>query len=47
MQVLKILNMVYTLLFIASKCSLFHNSKIFGSCVTHILYTGGAKIKKK
>ena len=30
-----------------SKCSLFHNSKIFGSCIIHILYTECAKIKKK
>ena len=38
--------MVYTLRFFSSKCSLFHNSNIFGSCVIHILYTGCAKIKK-
>jgi len=25
---------------------LFHNSKLFGSCIIHILYTGCAKIKK-
>ena len=37
--------MVYTLLFFSSKCSLFHNSNVFGSCVFHILYTGCAKIK--
>ena len=24
--------------FSASKCSLFHNSNIFGSCIIHILY---------
>jgi hypothetical protein len=30
----------------SSKCSLFHNSNVFGSCVIHILYTGCAKIKK-
>jgi len=41
------LNMVYTLRFSSSKCSLFHNSNIFGSCIIHILYTGCAKIKKK
>jgi len=29
------------------KCSLFHNSNVFGFCIIHILYTGGAKIKKK
>ena len=39
--------MVYTLRFISSKCSLFHNSNVFGSCIIHILYTGGAKVKKK
>jgi len=38
--------MVYTLRFFSSKCSLFHNSNVFGSCVIHILYTGCAKIKK-
>jgi len=40
------LNMVYTLSFFSSKCSLFHNSDVFGSCIIHILYTGCAKIKK-
>ena len=39
--------MVYTLhFFFSSKCSLFHNSKAFGSCIIHILYTESAKIKK-
>ena len=39
--------MVYTLRFFSSsKCSLFHNSNVFGSCFIHILYTGSAKIKK-
>jgi len=38
--------MVYTLRFFFSKCSLFHNSKVFGSCIIHILYTGCAKIKR-
>jgi len=33
--------------FSSSKCSLFHKSKVFGSCIIHILYTGCAKIKKK
>ena len=33
--------------FFSSKCSLFHNSNVFGSCNIHILYTGCAKIKKK
>ena len=43
---MNILNMVYSLHFFSSKCSLFHNSKVFGSCIIHILYTGCAKIKK-
>ena len=38
--------MVYTSLFFSSKCSMFHNSNVFGSCIIHILYTGCAKIKK-
>ena len=33
--------------FFPSKSSLFHNSKVFGSCIIHILYTGCAKIKRK
>ena len=33
--------------FFSSKCSLFHNFNIFGSCIIHILYTGCAKFKKK
>ena len=44
--VLNNLNMVYTLRFLSSKCSLFHNSNVFGSCIIHILYIGCAKIKK-
>jgi len=45
---MNILNMVYTLRFFLpfSKCSLFHNSNVFGSCFIHILYTECAKIKK-
>ena len=40
--------MVYTLrFFFSSKCSLFHNSNVFGSCIIHILCTECAKIKKK
>ena len=39
--------MVHTPRFFSSKCILFHNSKVFGSCIIHILYTGCAKIKKK
>ena len=42
-----ILNVVYTLRFFSLKCSLFHNSNLFGSCIIHILYTECAKIKKK
>ena len=39
--------MIYTLrFFFSSKCSLFHNSNVFGSCIIHILYTECAKIKK-
>ena len=38
---------MYTLrFFFSSKCSLFHNSNLFVSCIIHILYTGCAKIKK-
>ena len=43
--VLNILNVAY-LRFYSSKCNLFHNSNVFGSCVIHILYTGCVKIKK-
>jgi hypothetical protein len=32
--------------FFSSKFSLFHNGNLFGSCIIHILYTEGAKIKK-
>ena len=39
--------MVYNLRFFSpSKCSLFHNSNVFGSCIIHILYTGYAIIKE-
>ena len=37
---------IYSPFFFSSKCSLFHNSNVFDSCVIHILYTGCAKIKK-
>ena len=37
-QVLNIINTVYTLRFFSSKQSLFHNSNVFGSSVIHILY---------
>jgi hypothetical protein len=29
---------IYSPLFSSSKCSLFHNSKVFDSCIIHILY---------
>ena len=38
---------IYSPFFSCSKCSLFHNSNVFGSCIIHILCTGCAKIKKK
>ena len=39
--------MVYSLRFFFSlKCSLFHNSNLFGSFIIHILFTECAKIKK-
>ena len=36
----------YSIFFLSSKCSLFHNSNIFGSCIINILYTECAEIKK-
>jgi hypothetical protein len=33
-----------TLFFFSSKCRLFHNATLFGSCIIHILNTGCAKI---
>jgi len=38
--------MVYSVRFLSSKCSLFHNSNVFGSCIIHMLYTGCAKFLK-
>ena len=38
--------MLYTLRFFSSKCSLFHNANLFGSCIIHVLFTGCAEIKK-
>ena len=32
--------------FLSSKCSLFHNSNLFGSCIIDILYTGVLNLKK-
>jgi hypothetical protein len=40
----KRLNMVYTLRFFSSKCSLSHTSNVFGSSIIHVLYTGCTKI---
>ena len=33
--------------FFSSKCSLFHNANLFGSCIIYILYTECVKVKKK
>ena len=38
---------LYSPFFFSSKCSLFHNANLFGSCIIHILYIGCAEIKKK
>jgi len=35
---------IYSPFFLSSKCSLFHNYNVFGSCFIHILYTECAKI---
>ena len=37
---------LYSPFFFSSKCSLFHNADLFGSCIIHILYTECAEIKK-
>ena len=37
---------ILSVFFFSLKCSLFHNSNLFGSCIIHILYTECAKIKK-
>jgi len=37
---------LYSPFFLSLKCSLFHNANLLGSCIIHILYTWGAKIKK-
>ena len=37
---------IYSPFFSLQKCSLFHNSNVFGCCIIHILYTGCDKIKK-
>ena len=38
---------LYSPFFPSSKCSLFHNANLFGSCIIHILHIGCAEIKKK
>ena len=37
---------IYSPFLSSSKCNLFHNSNVFGSCIIRILYTGCAKINK-
>ena len=37
---------LYSPFLFSSKCSLFHNANLFGSCIIQILYTECAKIKK-
>ena len=44
--VLNILNMVYTLRFFFSKCSLFHNFIVFGSVLFTFYIQGVLKLKK-
>jgi hypothetical protein len=36
--------MLHNLRFFSSKCRLFHNATLFGSCIINILNTGCAKI---
>jgi hypothetical protein len=44
-SLLNILNMLHNLsFFFSSKCRLFHNATLFGSCIIHILNTECAKI---
>jgi hypothetical protein len=35
---------LYSPFFFSSKCSLFHNDNLFGSCIIHVLYTVCAEI---
>ena len=44
MYILNILNMLHNLRFSSSKCRLFHNATLFGSCIIRILPIGCAKI---
>jgi hypothetical protein len=39
--------MLHILSFFSSKCRLFHNATVFGSCVIRILRTGCVKIYMK
>jgi len=39
--------MLRNLSFFSSKCRLFHNATVFGSCIIRILPTGCAKFKCK
>ena len=39
--------LTFSVLFLSSRCRLFHNAIFFGSCNIHILNTECAKIKKK
>ena len=39
--------MLYNLQIFSSKCRLFHNSTLFGFCITHILNTGVLKFERK
>jgi len=41
---MNILNMLHNLSFFSSKCRLFHNATLFGSCIIRILPTECAKI---
>ena len=38
------INMLHNLRFFSSKCRLFHNATLFGSCIIRILPTGCAEI---
>ena len=40
-------HLIYSPFISSSKCSLFRNSNVSGSCIIHILYTGVLKLKKK
>ena len=39
--------MLHNLRFFLSKCRLFHNATLFGSCIIHILIQGVLKFKRK